>query len=276
MPRDMLSLPDDILLMIMSYGDIPSLCSLRAVNSRFNNLLLTYPRQICDRIIEAHFSDPYLPHYFQELTDDELRYWGVESRFEEYPYHVRQLRRFSTICEYSEAVEDILKFLMLKPPKIRLQHFSIKGKPSPSPHTKQWVLLYFTTLYHHNTLDLSFLRLERHWPKNVPFIGTPEWENAVTWVELVLMYKIWKTVSAEVNVSPWDSPGEIFPLLRTFVRHAHPQELGQVVSSCSTKWSSMVDRTVITNFRLKMHPSGDVCETWTRLYKGTPHDKNIC
>ncbi|KAK6536011.1 hypothetical protein TWF281_000257 [Arthrobotrys megalospora] len=279
MPLDLLSLPDDVLLMIMSFCDNDRLLNLRGANSRFNNLLLTYPRQICDEIIRAHFHDPFITHYFQELTDFELVYLGIRSRFEDFPYHVRQLKRFGVIEEYLEAVEEILHFLTIKPPKIPGQHFSIKGRPRPSVDTKRWVLIYFTMLYHHNTLDLSFLQLHRFWPvtHTIPYIYSQQWEDAVDWVERVLMAKIWRTVSsADVNTSLWNSPSEIFPLLRTFVRHTHPEELKAVVGSCySLEWSGKLDKQVLTNFRMKMLPFGDVCETWERLYKGTVHDKNI-
>ncbi|KAF3914610.1 hypothetical protein AA313_de0200706 [Arthrobotrys entomopaga] len=276
MPVDLLSLPDDLLLMVMSFGDNESLLSLRATNSRFNDLLLTYPRQICDEIIKNHLCDPYIAHFFAEPTDDEIRFWGLRSQFEEYPYHVRQLRRFGVITEYLEAVEDILSFLSVRPPKVRGHHFSIKGRPRPNTETKRWVLIYFTMLYHHNTLNLTHLQLHRFWPPYIPHICSQQWEDAVDWVERVLMAKIWQTVSADVNSSLWNSPGEIFPLLRTFVRHTHPVELGEVVTSCyELEWSGGMNRQVMLNFRAKMLPYGDVCETWTRLYKGTVHDKNI-
>ncbi|KAF3191562.1 hypothetical protein TWF106_009634 [Orbilia oligospora] len=291
MPLDLLSLPDDVLLMIMSFCDNERLLNLRGANSRFNNLLCTYPRQICDQIIRAHFPDPFIGHYFQELTDFELCYWNLQSRFDGYDYHIRQLKRFGAIEGYLEAVEEILHFLTTKPPKIPGQHFSIKGLPRPNSGTKRWVLIYFTMLYHHNTLDLSFLQLHRHWPQyvltptsegglrtnTIPYIYSQQWEDAVDWVERVLMAKIWRTVSsADVNSSLWNSPSEIFPLLRTFVRHTHPEELKAVVSSCySLEWTGRLDKQVLTDFRMRMLPFGDVCETWTRLYKGTIHDKNI-
>ncbi|KAK6343960.1 hypothetical protein TWF696_007612 [Orbilia brochopaga] len=275
MPLDLLSLPDDVLLMIMSYGDNSSLLALRAANSRFNGLLLTYPRQICDQIITAHFCDPFIAHFFQEPTDWEIRYWGLRSRFDGFPYHIRQLRRFPAICEYSEAVDDIMRVLSTRT-SIRGQHFSIRGRRRPGSNTRRWVLIYFAMLYHHNTIDLSFLQLHRFWPANVPAIYSPAWEEAVDWVERVLMAKIWKTVSAEMSASVWNSPSEMFPLLRTFVRHTHPAELEAVMNSCyAIERTGIYDRTLLTTFRAKMLPYGDVCETWTRLYKGTIHDKNI-
>ncbi|EPS35760.1 hypothetical protein H072_10794 [Dactylellina haptotyla CBS 200.50] len=276
MPLDLLALPDDVLLMIMYASDNSSVLSLRAANSRFNKLVVAYPRQICDNIIRNHFGDPFIPHFFQEPTEAQLCYYGLQSRFDGYPYHVRQLRRFDVISEYLEAVEEILSFLTVRQPKIRGQHFSIKGRPRPNLETKRWVLIFFTMLYHHNTLNLSFLQLHRFWPSNIPHVCSQQWDDAVDWVERVLMAKIWKTVSADVTSSLWNSPGEIFPLLRTFVRHTHPVELGEVVYSCfSVDWTGSLDRQVLLNFRAKMLPFGDVCETWNRLYKGTIHDKNI-
>ncbi|KAK6509010.1 hypothetical protein TWF481_003776 [Arthrobotrys musiformis] len=291
MPLDLFSLPDDVLLMIMSFCDNPRLLNLRAVNSRFDNLLRTYPRLICDQIIRAHFPDPFITHYFQEYTDFELCYFGLQSRFDGYDYHIRQLKRFGAIEGYLEAVEEILHFLTIKPPKIPGQHFSIKGLPRPNLGTKRWVLIYFTMLYHHNTIDLSFLHLHCNWPASVlantsegclreypiPYIHSPQWDDAVDWVERVLMAKIWRTVSAaDVSSNIWNSPSEIFPLLRTFVRHTHPEELKAVVGSCfSLEWTGKLDRQILTDFRMRMLPFGDVCETWTRLYKGTIHDKNI-
>lgn len=90
------------------------------------------------------------------------------------------------------------------------------------------------------------------------------------------MAKIWRTVaSADVSSNLWNSPSEIFPLLRTFVRHTHPEELKAVVGTCYSPELAKLDRQVLTDFRMRMLPFGDVCETWTRLYKGTIHDKNI-
>ncbi|KAF3916864.1 hypothetical protein ABW20_dc0110049 [Dactylellina cionopaga] len=241
MPLDLFSLPDDVLLMIMTFGDNSSLLCLRLAHSRLNDLLLTYPRQICDEIIRNQFCDPYIPHYFQEPTDFELSYCGLQSRFYEFPYHIRQLRRFDVISEYLEAVNEIMNFLSARPPKIRGQHFSIKGRPRPNIDTKRWVLIYFTMLYHHNTLDLSFLNLHRIWPNYVPCVLSHQWEDAVDWVERVLMAKIWQTVSADVNSSLWNSPGEIFPLLRTFVRHTHPVELGEIVNTYDAVWRCLRD-----------------------------------